>query len=911
MKKGSQNVAAWHALGIKELLTRLEANEHGLSDAEAASRLTRFGPNHLPQKPPTPLWGIVLRQFRSPLIYILALAAIVSATMGDWKDAGFIAGVLVLNAVIGSYQEWKAEQSSHALKKLLQIRASVHRDGEVREVNAEEVVPGDVVWMESGNRVPADIRLLTAHGLESDESLLTGESLPVQKDPAWMGSESTIVADRLNMTYAGSIVTRGRAKGIVVATGTATSVGQLALDALSESGGRPPLLVRMERFTHVIAVAVLVAAASIGTLGVVIGGYTAPEMFMFAVALAVSAIPEGLPVAMTVALAIATTRMAKRGLIVRRLTAVEGLGSCTLIATDKTGTLTCNELTVREVCLPSGQTFHVTGEGFVPSGEVMFDDKTIDPGSHQPLEWLTRAGVLCNEADLHLSNGTWVWHGDAVDVAFLSFGHKLDWNRESTLDTHPQVNQIPFEPEYQFAASYNHLDDGVSVFIKGAPERVLSMCHESSCSEFDRTKLETMATQMASRGYRVLALADRKLDHRITSGEVPSAPTELRFLGFVGMIDPLRPGVKNAVRACGEAGVSVSMITGDHGVTALAIARDLGLAADVSQVMTGVELQEKSPDELSEIIGRIRVFARVAPRQKLEIVDAARKAGHFVAVTGDGVNDAPALRAANIGVAMGKSGTDVAREAGELVISDDNFATIVGGIEEGRVAYDNIRKVIYLLISTGAAELVLMALAVATGTPYLPLLPVQILWLNLVTNGIQDVALAFEPNEGGVLQRHPRSPNERIFNRLMIERTAVAAVVMGIVGFLAFRWFLPDGASEAQVASARNSLLLLMVLFENIHIGNCRSETKSALVMSPLRSPVLLTGAIAAFGIHLAAMHTPFGQMLLDAEPVALEQWGMLFLLALTILPVMEIHKWSWRKRYPEYSHGTTSKLTE
>ncbi len=700
---------------------------------------------------------------------------------------------------------------------------------------------------------PRIFACLSAHGLEADESLLTGESLPVLKDPAWDGAETIPVADRLNMAYAGAIVTRGRAKGLVVATGTATSVGQLALDVLGEAGGKPPLLVRMERFTRVIAVAVLVAAVMIGVLGVTLGGYSPTEMFMFTIAMAVSAIPEGLPVAMTVALAIATTRMARRGLIVRRLTAVEGLGSCTLIATDKTGTLTCNELTVREVRLPGGEVFQVTGEGFVPHGEVLLGEKPIEPGSHEPLEWLTRAGILCNEADLHHRNGDWVWRGDAVDVAFLSFGHKLGWNHEGTLDLHPQVNQIPFEPEYQFAASFNAVDNGVSVFVKGGPERVLAMCSESSCTEFDRTELEATAIRMAAQGFRVLALADKFLAETITPEDVPPAPNDLRFLGFVGMIDPLRPGVKDAVQDCNEAGVSVSMITGDHRVTALAIARDLGLAQDESQVMTGTELQENTPEELSEIVGRIRVFARVAPRQKLQIVEAAQKAGHFVAVTGDGVNDAPALRVANIGVAMGKSGTDVAREAAELVISDDNFATIVGGVEEGRVAYDNIRKVIYLLISTGAAELVLMALAIATGTPYLPLLPVQLLWLNLVTNGIQDVALAFEPNEGGVLLRKPRSPSERIFNQLMIERTIVAALVMGVIGFLTFRWFLPDGASDAEVASARNALLLLMVLFENIHIGNCRSETKSALVLSPLRSPILLAGTITAFLIHVGS----------------------------------------------------------
>lgn len=609
MSGRTQPMSAWHSLGASEVAEQLGTSERGLSENAAAGRLAEFGPNKLPQKPPTPLWAIVLRQFRSPLIYILVLAAGVSLAIGDVKDAAFIVGVLVLNAVIGAYQEWKAEQSSHALRKLLQIRASVYRDGDVREINAEDVVPGDVVWLESGNRVPADIRLLSAHGLESDESLLTGESLPVLKDPSWSGTEKAPVADRLNMAYAGSIVTRGRAKGLVVATGLATSVGQLALDVLSEGGGKSPLLLRMERFTGVVAVSVLVAAAAIGVLGVAIGGYSLSQMFMFAIALAVSAIPEGLPVAMTVALAIATTRMARRGLIVRRLTAVEGLGSCTLIATDKTGTLTCNELTVREVRLPNGDSFQVTGEGFTPQGEVLStsgvsfqlareaDETQAGSLRHDdPLALLACAGVLCNESDLHHRNGDWVWHGDAVDVALLSFGHKLDFKREATLDLHRQVNQIPFEPEHQFAASFHKADGGSMVYVKGAPERILAMCSESVCSEFDKSRLESIATSMAEQGFRVLALADGALSETITAEDVPPVPAGLRFLGFVGMIDPLRPNAKDAVRDCNKAGISVSMVTGDHRVTALAIARDLGLAHDESQVMTGEELPEKTFD---------------------------------------------------------------------------------------------------------------------------------------------------------------------------------------------------------------------------------------------------------------------------------------------------------------------------
>ena len=899
-KDPSPRTHSWHALELPALLTVLEASEHGLSSSEAAIRLRQYGPNRLPEQPPPAWWEIALRQFRSPLIYILGLAAVVSVVIRHPTDAVFIAAVLVLNAIIGFYQEWKAEQSTHSLRKLLQIRAAVQRDGEIYEVDAEAVVPGDVVWLESGNRVPADVRLLMAHGLEANESFLTGESLPVLKQSTWRGDSATPVSDRLNMAYAGSMVTRGRSKGLVVSTGLGTVVGQLAVDVLGTVGGRSPLLERMEHFTRVIAVATLIGTTAIGVVSVALGRYEIPEMFLFAVALAVSAIPEGLPVAMTVALAIATTRMARRGVIVRKLTAVEGLGSCTFVATDKTGTLTCNELTVLEIRLPGGEIFQVTGEGFAPVGEVLYQGKPVDPTRHPLLESLARAAVLCNEADLHRRNGTWVWRGDTVDIALLSMAHKLGWNREAMLDLYPQLSQIPFEPELRFAASYHQIDHEVKAFVKGAPEQVLSMCAEG-VQPARRRKLTAIANTMAEHGYRVLALAEGTVPDQSLATHVPPQPSDLTFLGFVGMIDPLRTEVPEAIRACHEAGVTVSMVTGDHRVTALAIARQLGLAKQEAQVITGAELAEASPEQLCNIVRRVRVFARVAPDQKLQIVQAAQRSGHFVAVTGDGVNDAPALRTANIGVAMGKSGTDVARDAAELVISDDNFATVVAGIEEGRVAYDNIRKVIYLLISTGLGELVLMAFAIVANLP-LPLLPAQLLWLNLVTNGIQDVALAFEPSEGDVLLRRPREPKEPIFNRLMVERTLVAALVIGGVSFGTFHWMLDIGWSEA---SARNALLLLMVLFENIHIGNCRSETKSALKLSPFRSPILLAGTICAFLIHMAAVFHPWGHQLLRTEPVSLPQGLVLLLLALSIFPTMELHKWLWDHRQRKNSSRT------
>ncbi|MBA3015279.1 MAG: HAD-IC family P-type ATPase [Proteobacteria bacterium] len=901
--QSEQKSVTWHELSSVDLLARLAVTETGLSRAQATERLARYGRNQLPQKAAVTWWKIAFRQFKSPLIYILTIAAVVSLFLhpDDPVDAIFIASVLVLNAVIGGYQEWKADQSSRALQNLLKIRASVFRDGEISELDAEEVVPGDIIWLESGNRVPADMRLLLAHGLEVDESLLTGESFSVLKDSAWIGDGSEPMVDRYNMAYAGSIIVRGRGKGVVVATGEETVVGQLALDVLSSTGGRPPLLERMERFTQVVAYSVLIAAASIAVIGVLFRGYEVSDMFMFGVALAVSAIPEGLPVALTVALAIAATRMARRGVIVRRLAAVEGLGSCTFIGCDKTGTLTCNELTVRAICLPDQQMFEVTGEGFAPNGDILVNGLPVMSADHPALIDLARVSVLCNEGDLHQRDDAWVWRGDPTDLALLSMGHKLGLVREAVLSQYPQINEIPFEPEHQYAATFHRYDGSVFVAVKGAPERVLAMCSFPDRVEKSQ-QLMLLAESMAERGFRILALAEGVVLDNLDPAQTPPEPNNVTFLGFVGMIDPLRHGVREAVAACHSAGITVCMITGDHPVTALAIARDLGLAHVPDQVISGRELEAMSSVQVSDVVKYTRVFARATPRQKLELVEAARQLGHYVAVTGDGVNDAPALRQANIGVAMGKAGTDVAREAAELVLTDDNFASIVAGVEEGRVAYDNIRKVIYLLISTGAAEVVLLGLAIVTGWPntsaglaILPLLPAQLLWLNLVTNGIQDVALAFEPGEKGALQRKPRPPKERIFNRLMVERTLIAAIVIAVVGFGSFCWMIEvAGWSEGQ---ARNGLLLLMVLFENIHIANCRSETTSAFRLSLFSSPILLGGTTLAFLVHMISMQIPFMQRILRIEPVDLTTFISLLGLALTILAALEIHKWSWKVR--------------
>ncbi|MHC4407735.1 MAG: cation-translocating P-type ATPase [Planctomycetota bacterium] len=889
--RGRSESSRWHALRIDELWAQLRSTESGLSESEAAQRLLATGPNRLPVRAPPSFARIYIRQFHSPLVYILGIATVVSISIGETTDALFILAVLILNASIGGFQEWRAEQSSRALQQLLRTRATVQRNGEIKEIDSEWVVPGDVLWLESGNRVPADVRLVVTHGLVVDESLLTGESLPVLKEHDWIGPEATPLGDRKNTAHAGSVVARGRGRGVVVATGVDTVVGSLALDVSAAPPGKPPLLVRMEQFTRVIGGAVLAAACLIVLTGALVRGQGVGTMIVFAIALAVSAIPEGLPVAMTVALSVATRRMARRSVIVRRLAAVEGLGSCTLIATDKTGTLTCNELTVGRVCLPNGSCFEVSGAGYAPEGGVLTGATDPDSRVQSALHRLARTAVLCNEGHLYDRAGRWAWTGDSTDVAMLAFAHKLGLTREAALAGRPQINEIAFEPERKYAATFHRAEESVAVFVKGAPERVVEMCAWADPEA--RADALAKAVSLAAEGYRVLALAEGVLPEDFDSSRTPAEPAGLAFLGFVGMNDPLRPGAKEAVAICTRAGIEVTMITGDHPVTALAIARDLGMASSAEEVVTGAQLAQCDTAELARDVRSKRVFARVSPHQKLDIVNSARQAGHFVAVTGDGVNDAAALRAANIGVAMGREGTDVAREAAELVLADDNFATIAAGIEEGRVAYDNVRKVIYLLISTGGAEVVLVLLAVAAGIP-LPLLPVQLLWLNLVTNGIQDVALAFEPKEHDVLHRRPRAPTERIFNRLMIERTLVGALVIGGVGFAAFWWMIRAGWTEA---AARNALLLLMVLFENVHIGNCRSETASAFRLSPLRSPILLIGTVTALSVHVLALYLPALQGLLGTSPVDAQVWVALVALSLSATAALEIHKWTWSLR--------------
>ncbi len=881
----------WHALPAQQALDELHSTSSGLNESEVVARLEKYGRNTLPQTKLPGVGIIFLRQFASPLIYILVAAALLSLMIREWSDAGFISAVLFINAVIGTIQEYSAQRAAAALKQLISTRCRVLREDDTYEINAEELVLGDIVLLESGDKVPADLRLLVSHDLEVDESLLTGESLPVLKEGNTVLAADIALGDRVNMLFTGTLVDRGRAQGVVVSTALNTELGSIAADVLFKQPPKAPLQVRMDKFTH--RVAIFVGLTALTMLGVaVISGTPFAEMFLLVVALAVSVIPEGLPVALTVALAIGMRRMAKRNVIVRRLLAVEALGSCTFIATDKTGTLTVNQLTARCIAFPNRDVWEISGEGIVPDGTILTPRGIPSAEEKSLLERLCQVAVLTNEGFLGRTDSGWSQHGDAVDVAFLVMAHKAGVIKAEIANTFPEIASIPYESERLFSASLNEDNASQCAFVKGALERLLPMCTTMATSGQDATLeqalIEQQAQTLASGGYRVLALA---------AGEIELAPDQvfteehlqgLTLIGLVGIIDPLRTEAKAAVAACRQAGIEVAMITGDHPATALAIAQELDMVERADQLVTGPELRlALDSGTIDQLTHKARVFARVGPHQKLDIVQSLQRNGHFVAVSGDGANDAPALRAAQVGVAMGKSGTDVARETADLIITDDNFNSIVAGVEEGRVAYANVRKVIFLLISTGAAELVLFTLALLSGLP-LPLMAVQLLWLNLVTNGIQDVALAFEPGEGDELRHPPRPPREPIFNRLMIERVIISAIVIGTVAFLVFQWLIARGFS---LDEARNGTLLLMVLFENVHVFNCRSEVRSVFRHNPLRNPILLIGTIVAQLVHIAAMYTPWISDVLHIQPVSPQHWLELLGIALTVLIVMELHK--------------------
>jgi magnesium-transporting ATPase (P-type) len=876
---------AW-SLPAEEVLAELDSGEHGLGAEEADRRLERWGPNRLEAEVGPGALAVLARQFRSPLIYLLMAAALVTLVIGEYVDAGVIGFVLAFNATVGFFQEYRAARSLEALRRLAQARARVLRDRREREIDAEGLVPGDVLLVEPGAKVPADARVLHSTALEVDESLLTGESTTVAKRSEGLEPEAPL-ADRANMLFQGTTATRGHARAVVVATGASTELGRIAgsVQALPET--RTPLQERISGVARLIGIAVPAIAA----LGFVLGtaaGEDSEELFLAMVALAVAAIPEGLPIVLTIVLAISVSRMATRRALVRRLPAVETLGSCSVIGSDKTGTLTQNRMTVERI-FAGGSRYAVTGTGYQAHGEILDGERPIDIAEREPLRLALTAAVLCNEATAVEADGELEVTGDPTEIALLVAGTKANLFKDELEEELPRSADIPFDAERRFAATFHRDSERELVFAKGAPERVLGMCERALGSPgLDRERILEEAEAMASAGLRVLAAAYREREESGSPPDTAEGRLEgLTFLGLYGMMDPPREEAKEAVRGCQEAGIRAVMITGDHAVTALAIARDLGIAGPEGSALTGRDLDRLDDEALEAAVDEVAVFARVAPEHKLRIVQALRRRGEVVAVTGDGVNDAPALKAADIGVAMGRSGTDAAREAAEMVVTDDNFASIFAAVEQGRVAFDNVRKTTAYLIA-GSLAAVLAVMVSLLFRFDLPFRPAQLLWLNLVCYGIQDVALAFEPGEKGVLRRPPRRREEGIISRVLWERIAIVGALMATGVLAIFLLELDRGTSLDQ---ARTIAVTQLVVFMVFHVGNSRSEYLSVAQKSPFSNRFLFVGTALALCVHIAALHLPFTQFALRFEPFGLSTWAVIVATALSVIVAVEIHK--------------------
>lgn len=847
----------YHTHSIASVFEQLDTSQTGLSAKSADERLKRYGLNTLPESERRSFYNILFDQFKSPIIYVLLIATLVSFAIKEFTDAYFILGVLLINAIIGTYQEYSAAQKADTLKRIVKTYANVIREGRTHRIESSELTLGDLVVLESGSQVPADLRLIDTDEFFINESLLTGESIDVRKDAVFLSDDDELpVADRINMGYAGSFVSKGRGRGIVTAISLDTEIGKIAELLARTSTQKPPLVIRMERFSLNIAKIIGIIVIVLMGMGVY-HNIELTKLFFLVVALAVSAIPEGLPVAITVALSAASSAMSKRNVIVRELSSIEGLGSCTMIASDKTGTLTQNKLSVTAFISPE----KVYIENDSPSDEVLV------------------CSTLCNEVIINKEGAELSFLGDQVDIALATYTQSLHPDIILLRETSNLVNQFPYEPINAYAVSVYQNESLYMHYLKGSPEAVMTQC---VMTEDEKESAHTQVDNWTAKGYRTIALASK------TGSESNIENSGYTYLGFAAIIDPLRPGVIDAVQKAQNAGISVAMVTGDHPNTAYHIAKELGIAIDKEEVINGKEIELWiEHGAIPKEIAHKRVFARVSPEHKQRIVTAFQALGHFIAVTGDGVNDAPALKYANIGIAMGKSGTDVARESSNLILADDSFHSIVNGIEEGRIAYDNIRKVIHLLISTGFAEIVLIILSMLFIVP-IPLLPVQLLWLNLVTNGIQDVALGLEKGEPGVLERSPRDPKERIFNTTMISRVVTGGLYMGIAAFSVFYWMLSLGYGED---TARNITLLLMVLFENAHVFNSRSEKLSIFEIDHRRNLLLLLSVVFTQGIHISSLYIPFMQELLHLEPVSVKEWSALLLIALGLVVVMEVEK--------------------
>jgi magnesium-transporting ATPase (P-type) len=885
----------WHALPAAAAGAVLNTGPDGLDQPEALRRAARFGPNRLtPPKRRGPLARLAL-QFHSVLIYVLLGASLATALLGEWVDTGVILGVVLINALIGFVQEGRAEQALAAIRDLLAPSARVLRAGRRRIVPADALVPGDVVLLQSGDKVPADLRLVAVKSLRIQEAALTGESVAVEKatEPV---SDDAALGDRRSTAYAGTLVVYGRGRGIVTATGEASEIGRLGVMLAEVQMLETPLLRQIAAFARQLTMAILVIAAVTFAFGLLVRSYSAADMLLAAVAVAVAAIPESLPAIMTITLALGVQSMARRRAIVRRLPAVETLGSVSVICTDKTGTLTRNEMTVQWLVTPA-ETCSVTGVGYAPEGTLLVDGATPSAAAKTRLEVLLRAALLCNDAHLERADGDWRIDGDPTEGALLTAARKAGLDLEAERRAWPRLDLLPFEAEHRFMATL-HADGAgrFRIFMKGAPEAVLArsrIAFGASEEPLDLRAWRARAEALAAQGQRVLAVAMK-----------PAGPEETALgfdalegfvlLGLVGMIDPARIEAIAAIRACRSAGIRVKMITGDHASTARAIAGSLGLA-NPDEVATGVDLDDLPDERLPGVAERIDVFARTSPLHKLRLVEALQAQGLVTAMTGDGVNDAPALKRADIGVAMGKKGTEAAKEAAEIVLADDDFASIAAAVEEGRKVYDNIRKSILFILPTSAAEALTIMLSVLFGY-VLPITPVQILWINMITAVTLGLALAFEPAEDDVMARPPRPPGEALLSPFLLWRTGFVALLL-LAG--TFGLFVEAEASGQDLDQARTIAVNMLVLFEVVYLLNCRRMLASVVTRSGLLGSRAVLIAIAiVLVLQLLFTYAPPMQLLFASAALGWRSWLWIILAALLAFALVELEK-AWQRRRP------------
>ncbi len=844
----------WHALAAPEVLARLQSTPQGLSAAEAAARLARHGRNELPPPSKRSALRRLLLQFHNLLIYVLLAAGAVTLLLGHFIDAGVIVAVVVINALIGFVQEGKAEQALEAVRAMLASHAIVLRDGRRLEIDAAELVPGDIVLLASGDRVPADLRLLREKNLRVDEAALTGESVPAEKSAGAVAADAAL-GDRSGMAHSGTVVTFGQATGVVVATGTATEIGRIGTLVAGVTTLATPLTRKLDQFAQRITVFILIGAA--------------------------------LPAIVTITLAIGTQRMARRNAIVRRLPAVETLGAVTVICSDKTGTLTRNEMTVVRAILPT-RTVEASGAGYAPEGGFAADGGTLDPAQAPDLLHFARCGLLCNDAEVRRLDGEWTLAGDPTEAALVTLALKCGLDRTAEAGDLPRVDEIPFESEHRFMATLHHDHAGhARVYLKGAPERVLDLCAtQADGRPLQRRYWEQQLDAAARDGQRVLALAACELPPGTTALSMADIADRFTLLGLAGMIDPPRPEAIAAVARCQSAGIRVKMITGDHTVTAAAIGARLGLRD--AEALAGAEVDRLDQAALAGRVAATDVIARASPEHKLRLIAALQSRGEIVAMTGDGVNDAPALKAADIGVAMGRKGTDAAREASDIVLTDDNFASIANAVAEGRTILDNIKKSLLFILPTNGGEAGVILLAVFLGIA-LPVTAAQILWINMVTTVMLAVALAFEPAEAGVMRRAPRPPTEPLVTRLLLARIVYVSLLMVAVTYLVFEWELARGAS---LETARTAAVNMLVVGELVYLFNSRHFVAHSLGRGALYgNPVAFWASVGLIALQLGFTYAPPMQALFRTAPLDAAAWTLIAGLGLAKFLAVELEK--------------------